>query len=151
MTETEMNNYVMRPNQWINVFFSAKTRKLYICTPCHMCQCEITTAGNKWIWGHMTLNRGIGTLLWQMSSAHKNLLKGNLTLRRASMPPPCSSLSNLLPLRSFCQSPSLSRSSLKKSLEGMSLMKVLENTFPLSELSNWSLTQNLYKWDRRHF
>lgn len=113
--------------QWINMHtlckLTGKTEKPNICTSCHTRQCEITTVGNKWSWGHMTLVKGIGTLLWQLSSAHKNLLKGNLTLHTAFMPPPCSSLTNLLTLQSFCPSPSLSKSSVKKSLEGFSLMK----------------------------
>lgn len=146
MIEAKIINGVMRLNQWITLFFLCMlTEKLYIRTPCHTRQSEVTTVGNKWIWGHRTLVRGIGTLLWQLSSAHKNLLKGNLTLHRASLPPPCSSLTNLLLLQSFCLSPSLSKSSLEKSLEVISLMKVLENTFPLSGLYKWSLTQNLYK------
>lgn len=80
----------------------------------------------------MTLVRGIGTLLWQLSSAHKNLLNGNLSIHapslqfshKPSLPP------GLLP------KPSLSKSSLEKPLEDLSLMKVLENTFSLSGLYN---------------
>lgn len=40
-------------------------------------------SSSNWGRGHMTLVRGIGTTLRQLSSTHKNLLRGNLT----SLPP----------------------------------------------------------------
>lgn len=148
MIGAKMNNEVMQLNQWINVFFLCiLTGKLYICTPCHTYQSEVTTVENTWTSGHMTLVRG---LVPCSGSCHQPI---KICWREiwASMPPPCSSLTNLHHLQAFCPNPSLSKSSLEKSLEDMSLMKVLENTFALCGLYNWSLTQNLYKWDRKLF
>lgn len=61
------------------------TGQLYLTSPYYAtCVTEkLRVSSSNWGRVHMTLVRGIGTTLQQLSSTHKNLLRGNLT----SLPP----------------------------------------------------------------